>query len=49
MTKEIIFTNGLGITQLHKVEINEEISLIKQTLEYCWNNLPFGFKPQYIG
>lgn len=57
MIKEIIFVKKINekrmdeqqIVVLHKIEINEEISLTKQVLEYCWDQLPFGFKPQYIG
>ena len=57
MIKEIIFVKKINekrmdeqqIVVLHKIEINEETSLTTQVLEYCWNQLPFGFKPQYIG
>lgn len=57
MIKQITFVKIINkgsiteqhIVETHKLEINPEISLTKQVLEYCWNKLPFGFKPQFIG
>ena len=57
MIKQITFVKIINkgsiqeqhIIETHKLEINPEISLTKQVLEYCWNKLPFGFKPQFIG
>lgn len=57
MIKQITFVKIINkdsiteqhIVETHELEINPEISLTKQILEYCWNKLPLGFKPQFIG
>ena len=40
---EIEQTRGENVT----VDCNR--STTAQILEYCWNQMPLGFKPQYIG
>ena len=57
MIKQITFVKIINkdsitkqyIIETRKLKINPEVSLTKQTLEYCWNELPYGFKPKFIG
>lgn len=34
--------------QDHFIEIDPSKSSVVQILEYCWNNLPHGFKPSFM-